>query len=866
MSRVRIYELAKELGVENKDVISRAEEIGIDVDGHLSLLEADDVQSIRKLFDKPSSDNVVQTRVRKTVIRRRRTRVTEAEEAAQAAQEAVEETASEEAAEAPEEAASAVGEEAPQQPAEDSTETEEAVAEESASEPEASAETPEEEESKELKIDPEGRPTATQAVVVAPPPPDFKKPVVPAPRSPGHRGGGRGPAPQPNMRDGGPRGPGRFEGRGGPGGPGGPGDGRGEDGRDKRRRSGRRIVDKHQQPWNPRRAMDDDYGRRTRRGPRKKKAAKTELTTPKAIKRVVKIEDQVTVADLAQQMSIKANELIAKLMGMGVMAGLNQILDLDTTTLIAEEFGFTVENLAFDLTDYVPETEDKPEQMEIRPPVVTIMGHVDHGKTSLLDYIRNAKVADGEAGGITQHIGAYSVEQESGQVVFLDTPGHEAFTAMRARGAEVTDVVILVVAADDGVMPQTIEAINHSKAAEVPIIVAVNKIDKENAQPDQVLSQLSEHGLVPEDWGGDTVVVKVSAHTGEGVDQLLELLSIQAELLELQANADKPGKGVVIEAELDKGRGPVATLLVQEGTVRIGEYVVSGKAYGRVRAMTDHVGTKLTEAGPATPVQLLGFSTVPGVSDPFYVVTDEKKARTIADHREHKDRQRQLGHSSRMSLEGLYEQMQAGDVAELNIVLKSDVQGTIEALKKSLAELKHDEVQVKVIHEAVGGISENDINLASASNAIVLGFNVRPETGAKSLAEAEGIEIKIYNVIYEAIDEVKRAMEGLLAPSIEEREVGTAEVRDTFSVPKMGTVAGCYIQSGQVKRNSFIRLYRDNVLVWTGKLASLRRFKDDVREVKEGYECGLGLENYNDIKVGDILECFEEVEVAKTLD
>ncbi len=907
MSKVRIYELAKEVGVESKSVIVQAEKLGITVEDHLTLLEDSAVASLREFFKSGGSGDVVQTRVRSTVIRRRRTRVSAKEVAETPPVEEVTPEKEPEVEVAP--AVAEVAEEvAPEEPTPEVVQEEASApaAEEEIAPVEVAEEEPSQENSEEsakpaprplsrrrtLEINPEGRPTATQAVVVKAPPPGFQAPDRTPNRPP--RSGDRGrPQGGYNRGPGGPP-PGgggrRFDGPPRPGGGGGfpppgggaggfPSDGRGErrGGRGhgeqrgeeerRKRKPGRRIVDQNLQNWNPRMAHDDDFGRRRRRGPKKKKQVQTELTVPKAAKRIVKLDEVITVAEMAQQMSVKASDLIRKLMSNGVMAGLNHVLDFDTAALMAEEYGFTVENVGFELTDYVPTVEDMDGSLVTRSPVVTIMGHVDHGKTSLLDYIRNAKVADGEAGGITQHIGAYEVDMaDKGSIVFLDTPGHEAFTQMRARGAQVTDIVILVVAADDGVMPQTIEAISHSKAAEVPIIVACNKMDKENAQPDRVLQQLAEHELVPEDWGGDTTVCKVSAHTGEGIDNLLEMLALQAELLELQANPDKPGNGVIIEAELDRGRGTVSSMLVQDVTVNKGDYVVSGSAYGRVRAMTNYRGEMLDSAGPSTPVELLGMNSLPGVSDPFYVVADEKKARAIVSYRESKDRQKELGQTARMSLEGLFEQMQAGEVADLNIILKCDVQGSIEAIRKSLDKLQHDEVKINILHAAAGGISDSDVNLANASNALIIGFNVRAESTAKMLAEREAVSIKIYNVIYDAINDVKAAMEGLLTPDIEERETGHAEVRETFGIPKVGTIAGCMVKDGVIRRGGLVRLFRDNVLIWSGSISSLRRFKEDVREVKDGYECGIGLLNYNDIKSGDIIEVYEKVEVAKTIE
>ena len=507
--------------------------------------------------------------------------------------------------------------------------------------------------------------------------------------------------------------------------------------------------------------------------------------------------------------------------------------------------------------------EENVEDLKPRPPVVTIMGHVDHGKTSLLDAIRTANVTAGEAGGITQHIGAYDVELEGKKITFLDTPGHEAFTAMRARGAKATDIVILVVAADDGVMPQTKEAINHSKAAGVPIIIAINKMDKPDANPERVKQELTEFELVPEEWGGETIFVEVSAKQHTNLDQLLEMILLQAEVLDLKANPDKRAKGVVVEARLDKGRGPVATVLVQEGTLKIGDPIVTGVHFGRVRTMTNDRGDRLEEAGPSIPVEVTGLSGVPDAGDAFHSVEDEKAAKDVAQHRQQKLREAELAKTSKISLEQLYARIQQGDVKELKVILKGDVQGSVEAVKDSLLKLSTEACRLVVIHTGVGGIIESDVSLASASDAIVLGFNVRPEPKAASLAESEGVDIRLYNIIYDAVADIRDAMEGLLAPTLQEKYLGRAEVRETFSVSKVGMIAGCYVTDGKLLRGSQVRLLRDNVVVWQGKMSSLKRFKDDVREVATGYECGIGLENYNDIKVGDVIEAFE-IEAIKT--
>src|SRR5262245_15338350 len=608
--------------------------------------------------------------------------------------------------------------------------------------------------------------------------------------------------------------------------------------------------------------------------PRKKRALpgkelrKTEITVPRASKRVIKISEVITVGDLARDMGVKAGEVIKKLMALGMMATINQVLDADTATLIASEFDHQVENVAFD-ADSALEVEHQVEEQETallpRSPVVTIMGHVDHGKTSLLDAIRSTNVTAQEHGGITQHIGAYHVKVDGRSVTFLDTPGHEAFTAMRARGAQVTDIVVLVVAADDGVMPQTVEAINHARAAEVPIIVAINKIDRPDADLERVKRGLSEYGLVSEDWGGDTVFAPVSAKTHEGIPNLLEMLLLQADILELKANPNKLARGTIVEAKLDRGRGPVATVLVQEGTLHVGDAFVCGVFYGKVRAMVDDQGRKVEVAPPSFPVEILGLQGVPQAGDSFVAVTDEAKARQVAEYRQSTQRETELVKSSKVSLEELYDQIKTGDVRELRVVLKADVQGSVEALTEALSRLSSPEVKFRVIHGSVGGITESDILLAAASNAIVIGFNVRPESKGAALATKEGVDVRLYTIIYEAVADVRAAMEGLLEPTYREQILGRVEVRQIFNISGAGTVAGCYVSEGKVQRGSLVRLLRDQVVVHEGKLGSLKRFKDDVREVSAGYECGLAIEGFQDVKQGDVVEVYEKIPVIRRI-
>jgi translation initiation factor IF-2 len=629
----------------------------------------------------------------------------------------------------------------------------------------------------------------------------------------------------------------------------------------------KRVVKKGTPDFTAEREMRGLRVPKKRRAMPGKEQRKTEITTPKASKRVVRITEGVTVSELARNMGVKAGEIIKKLMDLGVMSTLNQVLDVDTAALVASDFGYSVENVAFDVESAIEETETEEAvgEMAPRPPVVTVMGHVDHGKTSLLDAIRHARVTEQEFGGITQHIGAYMVDVAGRKITFVDTPGHEAFTAMRARGAKVTDIVILVVAADEGVMPQTVEALNHARAAQVPIVVAVNKIDRAEANVDRVKQQLTEHGLIPEDYGGDTIMVPVSARTGAGIDKLLEMLLLQSDVLELKANPDRQARGTVVESQLDRGRGPVATVLIQEGTLHQGDPFVCGVSYGRVRAMLDHNGQRVSEAPPATPVEIFGLSSVPEPGTPFVVVAEEAKARQVAEFRQSKQREGELQKSARVSLQDLSDRMKAGEVKELKVIIKGDVQGSVEALADSLSRLSTSEVKVEILHSSAGAISETDVTLASASNAVIIGFNVRPEPKAAALAEKEGVEIRLYTVIYEAINEMREAMEGLLAPTYREKPLGRAEVRKTFSVPG-GTIAGSMVVDGKIARNARARLVRDGRVVWEGRLGSLRRFKDDAREVAAGYECGIGLENYNDVKPEDVIEAFEMEAVARKLE
>lgn len=582
----------------------------------------------------------------------------------------------------------------------------------------------------------------------------------------------------------------------------------------------------------------------------------------KGDKKVIEIPETITVRDLAELCRIPATDLIKRLMAQGVMAGINQNVDRQAARLVAEKLGFAVKAYAPVTMDIDIEEADE-EKLEERSPVVTIMGHVDHGKTTLLDAIRKSKVAASEEGGITQHIGAYQVEVKGKKITFLDTPGHEAFTAMRSRGAQVTDLAVLVVAADDGVMPQTIEAINHARAAEVPILVAINKVDRPQANVDRVKQQLAEQGLVPEEWGGDTVCVPISALRREGLDDLLEMILLVAEMQDLKANPHRLAKGTIVEAQLDRGRGPVATVLVQHGVLRVGNPIVAGSVHGRVRAMFSAKGERVDEAGPATPVEVLGFNDVPTAGEILLALDDEREARAIAEEYAQTARQEGWSRTSRLTLDDLNVKIKAGEVKQLNLVVKGDVQGSVEALRQSLEKLSTPEVRVNVIHGGVGGVSKSDVNLAHASEAIIIGFNVRPDPTARKLAETLGIEILLYRVIYQAIDDIKAAMEGMLEPEYKEVVLGQAEVRALFKVPNVGIVAGCYVTEGRILRSAQMRVLRDNVIVYEGTIASLKRFKDDVREVASGYECGIGLERFNDLKEGDVLEAFRMEEVKR---
>ncbi len=917
MSKIRVSELAKKLGTDSKTLLDQLNRAGIEVKGHASVLEDDDLrkfEATRSAAQAPSPEvKVDEQRIGSGLIRRRVSRVpVPDEQPAPAPEEAAEATSipvkgvpptpeiAHETTPAPEEAPVVPSAPAASAPAEPVAERE------------APAEPPVVRKEKTTFV-PAAREPGTRAKILGRV--ELPKTVFepqrtdrPSGARPDQRPGGARPdqrpgGARPDQRPGGAR-PDQRPGGARPERPGAPRSDRpstarptglrpdrsgppstpapdlvtpGKDtgrGRNKKKKGRGDTADdragaarrKERQIYEP--DQGDRY-RKLKKAPRA--AQKTEITVSKAIKRKIRITDVITVGELAKRMGVKSNDLIKELMRQGQMVTINHPLDFETAALIASEFSYEVENVAFDEESLLTvtgaaEKEEAEGALLPRPPVVTIMGHVDHGKTSLLDAIREANVTAGEYGGITQHIGAYDVDLGNGRnITFLDTPGHEAFTAMRARGAQVTDIVVLVVAADDGVMPQTKEAINHARAAKVPILVAVNKIDKPDANLDRVRQELTEFSLVSEDWGGDTIFVNVSAKQRLNIDQLLEMILLQAEVMDLRANPNKRAQGTVVEARLDKGRGPVATVLVQQGTLRNGDPIVAGVQYGRVRTMTDDRGNQLKEAGPSFPVEVTGLTGVPEAGEMFHAVEDEKVAKDVAQHRAQKLREAELAKTSKISLDQLYARIKQGDVKELRVIVKADVQGSVEAVAESLGKLSTDACRLLIIHSGVGAITETDISLASASDAIVLGFNVRPAPKATAQAEADGVDIRLYNVIYDAVNDVRSAMEGLLAPTYEEEHLGRAEVREAFNITKIGTIAGCYVLDGKIQRNAKARLLRDSVVVWQGKLSSLRRFKDDVREVASGYECGIGLENYNDIKPGDVIEVFELREVKSTL-
>jgi len=863
MSKIRVYELARELNLTNKVLMDKLQGLGIAVGSHMSSLDDDAVQRAKAVIFGKKETGLEQTRVKPTVIRRRR-KVSETPEepVAEDAPEVLPET------------------EAPTPPADETI-------------PGSAADVPMTEEIESPALAEDGvepaaetpGPVALDAAAPAAAPDErlkktvkklkrdepakiIKLPVAPAER-PAERAKITPPSPERFART-----PARPVPAGEAAPP--PTDTETKDAKRKKKKVKaedaetekkfikKKISFRTKAVIEAEDLYDDQRGRKPRKGAKGKKelvAQKPQFTVAKAIKRRIKIDDTIILSDFAKRLGVKAGEIIKTLMGMGTLATVNESVDFETAVLVAAEFNYEVERAAFEEDNILKPVADEPETLAHRAPVVTIMGHVDHGKTSLLDVIRKTRITETEAGGITQHIGAYHVATERGAIAFLDTPGHEAFTAMRARGAKVTDIVVLVVAADDGVMPQTVEAINHARAAGVPIIVAVNKIDKPGADPDRVKRALIERGLTPEEWGGDTIFVNVSAKQATGIDQLLEMILLQAEVMELRANPDKLARGHVVEAKIDSGRGPLATVLVSEGTLQNGDAVVCGVHSGKIRAMLDDRGQSVESAGPSVPVEILGLSGVPMAGDEFVAVADEKAARQISLHRMQKQRTRDLAQTSRPSLESLFERMKQGELKDLNLILKADVHGSIEALSDALTKLSNEEVKVNVVHAATGAITESDVSLATVSQAIIIGFNVRPSPKVHALAGEENVDMRFYNVIYDVINDVKAAMTGLMASRFEERVLGSAEVREVFHIPKIGAVAGCHVTDGKVERGRSLRLIRDGIVVYEGRNSSLRRFKDDVKEVQSGYECGIGIENFNDIKVGDRIEFYYMEEI-----
>ncbi|MEN8257854.1 MAG: translation initiation factor IF-2 [Thermodesulfobacteriota bacterium] len=894
MRKIRVYELAKEAGMDSKDLTAKLIEMGFSIKAYNSTLDEETAADIRIKLGIVKVD-VEETRIQKkgktTIIRRRSKVVAEApvEEAPVEQEEAVEVSAPEEVVETEPETISepeAVVEEAAapevDTAAEAAVEPEEVKAEaEEEGQPEEAAPAPEVEE-KVVVAEPKdkaAKPDKAKKEAAKPKKGGYAKivgqAVLPIQQEPPKRR----PKKQPDRQR-----PKPGAGQAQQPSPGAPGD------QGKKGKKGKRIVKFTTDASRGRKGAGRGKGQgvvdaaelaayggrmsskvRVGRGPRGAKRGKQRLVESstvemKASKRKVSMLEAITVGDLAHNMGVKAGELIAQLMGMGVMATVNQAIDFDTASLVASEFGYEVEKKMTEEQSIIDLQEEQEGGEELpRPPVVTVMGHVDHGKTSILDAIRKTDVAAGEAGGITQHIGAHYVRSSQGDLVFLDTPGHAAFTEMRSRGAQVTDVVVLVVAADDGVMDQTREAINHAKAAEVPILVAVNKIDKENADAMRVMSELAEFDLVPEDWGGETIFCKTSAKNGEGIDDLVENILLQTEVLELKADPKRQAAGHVVEAQLHKGRGPLATILVQQGTLRKGDSFVVGDFSGKVRSMLDDKGKAITEAGPSTPVEVQGLSGVPMAGDEFVVVNDEKMAKNVAQQRQMKKRETDLATGTKISLDNLFEKLQEGEMKEIRILLRSDVQGTLEAFGKAVEKLATDEIKVKILHAGTGTITMSDVLLAAASDALIIGFNVRPSSKVNELAKAEAVDLRTYDVIYHALEDIESAMVGMLEPTYEEEVIGSAEVREIFSVPKVGNIAGCMVVDGRVERNAGVRLLRDGVVVYTGSISSLRRVKDDVKEVQNGYECGIGLENFNDVKRGDLIEAYIMNEVARTL-
>jgi translation initiation factor IF-2 len=890
MPKKRVHELAKELGLESKVLIARLEKIGISVKSASSSLDEDEEERAKKELTAGELREVVEQRIKTTVIRRR-TVVTAVEkppeeapvEEAKPTEEEAEgvlkkapatkaekikkEKPSEKAAEKPAKISKGEPEKPVEEPHVAAKEkiSKVEVKQTPVAHPVAGAPAGEQIYKEEAKEEP-GVPPAEEAIKAGKAVKSVSVPVKPAiitkhkivRQEPGKAAPPKAP-PKPGERIPAPS-------------------------AEKPKKKGKYQVEvfiEEEKKIPTKKILEKKFEKRLKRQDEEqevvftkwreaKKAApvkmkKTEITVPKAIKRRIKIGETITVGELAKRMGIKVSEIINKLISMGVMATINQAIDFDTATLVAGEFSFQVEPAEVEFDESALKVPSTPENLKPRAPVVTIMGHVDHGKTSLLDAIRQTNVTDGETGGITQAIGAYHVHINNRDIVFLDTPGHEAFTAMRARGAQVTDIVVLIVAADDGVMNQTVEAIHHAKVAGVPIIVAINKIDKPGADPEKIKQALTEHGLLSEQWGGDTIFCEVSAKKKINIEELLEMILLQADVMELKADPDRPVRGIIIESKLDKGRGPVATVLIQEGTLREGDAFVSKTEFGRVRAMINDQGKRIGEAGPSMPVEVIGFSSVPQTGAEFFCVEDEKKARSISDYWIRKAREKELSSLAKVTLEQLYQRIKEG-VKECNVIIKADVQGSIEAISEALNKLSTDDIKLRIIHSSTGAISETDVMLASASQAIIIGFNVRPDARVVEVAQQEGVDIKLYDIIYNVITDVRAAMEGLLEPEYREVVQGRAEVRELFKVPKVGTIAGCYVTDGKIMRTNNLKLLRDSVVVFDGKILSLKRFKDDAREVLAGFECGISIEGFNDIHPGDIIEAYYTEKLEKKLE
>ncbi len=832
MSRLRVYELAKELGMNSNELVEQLKTAGFLINNYMSSLDTDDVTRAKDYLSGATSEIFEEKRVKPTLIRRRKKIIPKVQEEVQEEEQKIEE----EVKPSPEETVSVPEKEVKEVLEEEGEKElkEESIPEQHLEKAETKVEIKAE---KKKKIRPKTIPARIiKKAPIQPPEPKIQEPEAKIPSV----------EPETILMD-----------------------------------LVKKEVETKKKKQDKELTPAKDYRRRKREiierkdlygGPEygfvgrgrlkkkdkldKKKFKQTEITVPKAIKRRIKVPGAISVAELAKRMSVKATDLIKKLMEIDLMVNINQTIDFDSASLIASEFGYELELSSFEEEEILSEDKDKAEDLLPRPPVITIMGHVDHGKTSLLDYIRESRIIDKEAGGITQHIGAYYVHNSHGNVVFLDTPGHEAFTAMRARGAKVTDLIVLVVAADDGVKEQTIEAIDHAKAANIPIIVAVNKMDKPEANSEKVRRELSEHGLLAEEWGGDTLFSYISAKNGQGVDELLDSILLQSEILELKANYKKRARGTIIEARLDKNRGPFATILIRNGTLKQGDFFVCGESYGRLRAMLNDRGKKIESASPSMPVEIYGISDVPMAGDDFIVVTDEKKAKLISEHRKTKAKLPTATKQDSISLDNLFDRIKEGEIKELNIIVRADVQGSLEALIDSLVKLSTEEVKLKVIHGATGAVTESDIMLASASKAVIICFNVRANPAVGAVAERENVDIRFYDVIYKVIEDIQSAMAGLLEPVYNENTIGRADIKEIFHVSKVGTIAGCYVIDGKIERSANVRLLRDDVVIFDGKISSLKRFKDDVKDVLSGFECGIGLENYNDIKPGDVLEVY----------